>query len=152
MDYWLNAWNWSRSVVSDSLQPHGVLPIRLLQPWDFTCKSTGVDCHFLLQGISLTRGLNPGLLHCRKTLYHLSHILCTKNCATEDTTVSKTLCTWNAKIPEKGPGIDLSGRKWKYSSNQIKHHSCHILLHKRSRLQQKIIQKKENMGHTQEKQ
>ena len=27
---------------------------------------------FLLQGIFLTRGSNPGLLHCRQTLYHLS--------------------------------------------------------------------------------
>ena len=32
-----------------------------------------VDCHFLLQGIFLTQGLNPGLPHCRKMLYYLSH-------------------------------------------------------------------------------
>ena len=30
-------------------------------------------CHFLLQGIFSTEGLNPGLLHCRQTPYHLSH-------------------------------------------------------------------------------
>ena len=30
-------------------------------------------CHFLLQGIFPTQGLNPGLLHCRQTLYLLSH-------------------------------------------------------------------------------
>ena len=36
-------------------------------------KRTGVGCHFLLQGIFLTQGLNPGLPHCRQTLYHLSH-------------------------------------------------------------------------------
>ena len=30
-------------------------------------------CHFLLQGISPTQGLNPGLPHCRQTLYRLSH-------------------------------------------------------------------------------
>ena len=35
-------------------------------------KSTGVGCHSLLQGISLTQGLNPGLLHCRRILYHLA--------------------------------------------------------------------------------
>ena len=29
--------------------------------------------HFLLQGIFLTQGSNPGLPHCRQTLYHLSH-------------------------------------------------------------------------------
>ena len=32
-----------------------------------------MGCHFLLQGIFLTQGLNPGLLHCRQILYHLSH-------------------------------------------------------------------------------
>ena len=36
-------------------------------------KNTGVGCHFLLQGIFLTQELNPGLLHCRQILYHLSH-------------------------------------------------------------------------------
>ena len=36
-------------------------------------KNTGVGCHFLLQGIFPTQGLNPGLLHCRQTLYQLSH-------------------------------------------------------------------------------
>ena len=35
----------SRSVVSDSLQPHGLQPIRLLCPWDSTGKNTGVGCH-----------------------------------------------------------------------------------------------------------
>ena len=46
---------------------------RLLCPWDFPGKSTGVGCHFLLQGIFPTQGSNPGLSHCRQTLYHLSH-------------------------------------------------------------------------------
>ena len=32
-----------------------------------------MDCHFLLQGIFPTQGSNPGLLHCRQTLYCLSH-------------------------------------------------------------------------------
>jgi len=36
-------------------------------------KNTGVGCHVLLQGIFLTEGLNPGLLHCRQILYQLSH-------------------------------------------------------------------------------
>ena len=36
-------------------------------------QNTGVGCHSLLQGIFLTQGLNPGLLHCRLILYHLSH-------------------------------------------------------------------------------
>ena len=42
-------WKWSRSVVSNSLRPHGLQPTRLLCPWDFPGKSTGVGCHCLLQ-------------------------------------------------------------------------------------------------------
>ena len=52
---------------------HGLSPIRLLCPWDFPGKSTRVGCHFLLQRIFPTQGLNPGLPHCRQTLYCLSH-------------------------------------------------------------------------------
>ena len=38
-----------RSVVSDSSRPHGLQPTRLLHPWDFPGKSTGVGCHCLLR-------------------------------------------------------------------------------------------------------
>ena len=31
--------------------------------WDYPGKNTGVGCHFLLQGIFMTQGLNPRLLH-----------------------------------------------------------------------------------------
>ena len=53
----------SRSVVSDSLQPSELQPTRLPFPWDFPGKNTGVGCHFLLQGIFLTQGSNPHLLN-----------------------------------------------------------------------------------------
>ena len=36
-------------------------------------KSTGVGCHFLLQGIFPTQGSNPCLPHCTQILYQLSH-------------------------------------------------------------------------------
>ena len=36
-------WKWSRSVVSDSSRPHGLQPSRLLHPWHFPGKSTGVS-------------------------------------------------------------------------------------------------------------
>ena len=65
----------SCSVMSDSLQPHGLQPSRLLCPWDSPGKNTGVGCHFLLQGIFLTQRLNMGLLHCRQILYCLSQFL-----------------------------------------------------------------------------
>ena len=35
--------------------------------------NTGVGSHFLLQGIFLTQGSNPSLLHCRQILHRLSH-------------------------------------------------------------------------------
>ena len=44
-----------------------------IPPWDSPGKSTGVGCHFLLQGIFPIQGLNPGLPHCTQTLYRLSH-------------------------------------------------------------------------------
>ena len=52
-------------------------------PWTIACQaplstefsrnSTGVGCHFFLQGIFLTQGLNSGLLHCRQILHPLSY-------------------------------------------------------------------------------
>ena len=62
-------WSESCSVVSDSLQPHG-----LYRPWNSPGQKTGVGSFSLLHGIFWTQGLNPGLLHCRQILYQLSHI------------------------------------------------------------------------------
>ena len=42
---------WSRSVVPDLQGPHGPQPTRLLRPWDFPGKSTGVGCHCLLREV-----------------------------------------------------------------------------------------------------
>ena len=50
-------WKWSCSVVSDPQQPHGLQPTRLLHPWDFSGKSTGVGCHCLLPSHGLIIGL-----------------------------------------------------------------------------------------------
>ena len=73
----------SCSVISDSLKPWTVA---LQAPWDFQWrnfpwsgpwgflgKNTGVGCHFLLQGIFLTQGLNPHLLHWQVDSLPLSH-------------------------------------------------------------------------------
>ena len=51
-----------------TLQPHG-----LYNPWNSAGQSTGVGSCSLLQGISPTQGLNPGLPYCGKILYQLSH-------------------------------------------------------------------------------
>ena len=57
----------SHSVVSDSLQSHGN------SPWNSLGQNTGVGSLFLLQGIFPTQRSNPGLPHCRRILYQLSH-------------------------------------------------------------------------------
>ena len=105
----------SCSVMSDSLQPHGLQPAWFLCPWDFPGRNTGVGCHSLLQGIFLTQGLNPGLLHCRWTFYHLSH-------------TSNTICTrsviFNIKLFFKCPISVSQGRPeelldWGYKENNL---------------------------------
>ena len=58
----------SCSVVSNSLQPHGIY-----SPWNSPGQITRVGSLSLLQGIFLTQGSNLGLLHCRRILYQLSH-------------------------------------------------------------------------------
>ena len=48
--------------MSSSLWLHGLEPARLLCPWDFSGKNTGVGCHALLQGIFPNQGSNLHLL------------------------------------------------------------------------------------------
>ena len=45
-----------------TLGPHGLQPARLLCPWNFQSKNTGVNCYFPLQSIFLTQGSNLCLL------------------------------------------------------------------------------------------
>ena len=47
LEYMAQEWvKWSHSVVSDSLGSHGLYPIRLLCPWNFPGKNTGVGVLF----------------------------------------------------------------------------------------------------------
>ena len=41
------------------LQPHGLLPARLLCPWNFPGKNTGAGCNFLLKGNLPDLGIEP---------------------------------------------------------------------------------------------
>ena len=61
-------WSESRSVMSDSMRPHG-----LDSPWNSPGQNTGVGSCSLLQGIFPTQRLNSGFPHCRWILYQLSH-------------------------------------------------------------------------------
>ena len=64
---------WSHSVMSNSLRPHVLKPVRLLCSWNSPGKNTGVGIHSLLQGDLPNSGIKLGLLHRRQILYHLSH-------------------------------------------------------------------------------
>ena len=63
-------WKWQWTLLSpvQLFQPPG-----LYSPWNSPGQNTGVDSHFLIQGVVPTEGLNPDLLHCRKILYQLSY-------------------------------------------------------------------------------
>ena len=80
---WKICWSlyWKKEKESEVTQPC----LTLCNPMDcslpgssiyeiFPGKSSGVGCHFLLQGIFPTQGSNLGLLHYRQTLYCLSHL------------------------------------------------------------------------------
>ena len=71
--FWCLLVSVSCSVMSDSLRP---IARQASLSMDFPGKNTGVGCHSLFQGIFLTQGLNPGLLHCRWILYCLGHLDC----------------------------------------------------------------------------
>ena len=58
----------SHSVLSDSLQPHG-----LYSPWNSPGQNTGVGSLSLLQGIFPTQESNRGLQYCKWILYQLSY-------------------------------------------------------------------------------
>ena len=59
--------------MSDSSRPHGLQPTRLLHPWDFPGKSTGVGCHHLLRH----RGQGLAI---RSWWYFWNQILLSLNC------------------------------------------------------------------------
>ena len=89
---------WSRSVVSDPQRPHGLQPSRLLHPWDFPGKSTGVGYHCLLCLFSCNlRYLPPGNTLCQRrnigwgTLYPDNEWACVEN-GQNTTGATKRLC------------------------------------------------------------
>ena len=67
----LYCWVCACSVTSNCLRPWWQ-PTRLLCPWDYPGKDTGVGCHLLLWGTFLTQGSN--LLHWQVSSLPLSHL------------------------------------------------------------------------------
>ena len=108
-------WKWSRSSVSDSLQPHGLQPTRLLHPWDFPGKSTGVGCHRLLQ----------------VGIYVSSTTVLTENVESTGVAIKHNPDIWNKPVS----GVNLFNSKsfyekpfhlrhWKYRSEKSKPKMC----------------------------
>ena len=62
----------SHSIMSNSLQPWTVAHQASLF-MEFSMQEYWSGWHALPQGIFLTQGLNPGLLHCREIVYYLSY-------------------------------------------------------------------------------
>ena len=95
MLFWENIkyqnWNWK------SLSPVQLFatPWTLYSLWNSPGQNTGVGSLPLLQGIFLTQGLNPGLLHCRQIFYQLSH----KGTGKVDI---KNMTNWNANYTPLG--------------------------------------------------
>ena len=59
--------------MSDSLATPWTVATRLLCPWDFPGKTTGLGCHSLLWGIFLTQGSNPPFLLWQPDSLPVSH-------------------------------------------------------------------------------
>ena len=70
--------------------PHG-----LYSPWNSPGKNTGVGSRSLLQDIFLTQGSNPGLPHCRRILYQLSH-------KGSPTVLRWVACPFSGNLPNQG--------------------------------------------------
>ena len=100
-------WWFSCSVVSDSLQPHGAAAASLLRLWDFPGKNTGVDCHFLMQGIFPIKGSNLCLLLGRGILYHQA------SCDALHLNLTSTLWGWNCYNPISL--IRIRANKWSHA-------------------------------------
>ena len=69
----LKKWSVSHSVCPTLCNPVDYNPPGSFVHGILQAKNTGMGTHFLLCRIFQTQGLNPGVLHCRKILYHLSH-------------------------------------------------------------------------------
>ena len=69
-------WKWKRVKLLSPVWLFAIprtVDYTFLHPWDLPGKTTGVDCHFLLQGILPTQGSKPGLPHWGQMLHPLSH-------------------------------------------------------------------------------
>ena len=95
-------WKSSRSVVSNSSWPHALQPTRLLHPWDFPGKSTGVGCHcFLWPGFPIHHQLpEPTQTHVHGIgdAIQPSHLLLTSSPPTFNLSQNQSLFWWASSL------------------------------------------------------
>ena len=70
--------------MSDPQRPHGLQPTRLLRPWDFPGKSTGVGCHCLLRYMCICAS---------KNIYIHIQAICRLHSSNMQTPVCANVCT-----------------------------------------------------------
>ena len=90
-------------VVSNSLLPHRLQPVRLLSPWNFLGKNTEVGFYFLLQDIFLTQRFNPlllRLLHWQVDSLPMSHFFCVLAASGLQTPWSHGLASFHSYISQ----------------------------------------------------
>ena len=92
---------------------------------DSSGKNTGVGCCALLQGIFPTQGSNPGLLHCKWILYHLSHqespyVFTHTHTHTHTQTHTHTCIYTHATIFKMEPAHMHKGRYWSSTKNSAR--------------------------------
>ena len=108
-------WKWSRSVVFNSLQPHGLWPTRPLRPWHFPGKSTGVGCHCLLEWVpfphrDLTRFLASPALVNRFLTTRVTWKALLKNSFTNE--IVDYMNFWSVYYGRRTGQIKLKSRNW----------------------------------------
>ena len=115
-------------VMSNSLRPHGLQPVRLLRPWNFPGNNPSMSCHFLHQRIFLTQGSNPCvllLLHLQVGFYHQCHQF-----------ISLVIYSWAYCLFRNlllhfqilGGFLDLSVVNFQFSTIAIREHACFVCL------------------------
>ena len=85
----------------------------ILCPWNSLGKNNEVGCNFLLQGTFLTQGSNPGLPHCRRILYRLSHQKRPTPCTSEVRLLQLMNRYWSSMVSNWiKPTVHLRAHSW----------------------------------------
>ena len=96
------------------LQPHGLLPARLLCLWDFLGKNTEVGCHFLFQVVFPTQRSNLSFFHWQVDSLPMSH---------QEASIEHT-----SSCLEKSHGLEDPGRLQSMGSLRVRHNWATSLL------------------------